>query len=477
MAKIALIQNFAYEYLGILYIEGVLSNAGHRVQLFLDLGNQRQLIKDLASFAPDLVGLTVTTTAKGWALDLAVAINQTVKTKIILGGPHPTYFPEVIHEPSISIICRGEGEFAMLELANKIDRAEDLTDTGSCWFKVGNSVIKNEQTPLIEELDRLSFPNRDSYYRKYPFLNVSRKSFMATRGCPFSCSYCYNHGLKKLYEGKGKYVRRRSVDNIIEEIRQVLVRYRLRTVYMQDDTFILEEQWVGEFMKQYRQEIKRPLICLIRADLTNEPLIARLAEGGCKAVFFGIETGDEILRNRLLKKEIRDEQIYTSAKLLKRYGIKFRTYNMVGLPDETLTQMWKTVMINIDIKTPYPWCAIFQPFAGTELGDYAREYGFVEDKNVQESTSYFQITPLKSAYKNELINLQKLFFYAVKFPKLFPLIKKIVKVRPNPVFNVLFLMSYGWCYYKSENLLFKEMISIGLRNFKSLFNIRQFWRE
>ena len=87
---------------------------------------------------------------------------------------------------------------------------------------------------------------------------------------------------------------------------------------------------------------------------------------------------------------------------------------MVGLPGENLEQMWKTVKMNIDIKTDYPWCAIFQPFAGTELGDYARQTNFIEDKSLDESTSYFQLTSIKSDHEREVINLQKLFFYAVK---------------------------------------------------------------
>lgn len=478
MAKVALVQNFAYEYLGILYIEAVLSKAGHQIEIFLDLGNKKKLISEIKSFAPDLVGLTAATSVQGWALDLAARINENLKTKIILGGPHPTYFPEVIKDPSIAIICRGEGELVMLELANKIDRNQDITDTKSCWFKIEGRVIENEQANLIEDLDLLPFPNRDSYYRKYPFLNISRKPFMATRGCPFDCSYCYNYSLKKLYHDKGKYVRRKSVNNIIEEIKGVLLAYGLKTVYMQDDTFILDKDWISEFMGRYKKEINRPLVCLVRADLIDEFLIKKLKKGGCKIAFFGIETGDEALRNSLLNKKIRDEQIYQASRLLKNYGIKFKTYNMVGLPGETLENMWKTVKMNIDIKTDYPWCAIFQPFAQTRLGDYAKQSGFVvEDRGQYENAGYFQSTSIKSDHKNEIVNLQKLFFYAIKFPKLFPLIKKIIKMRPNPIFRVFFLISYGWGYYKSENLCFLEMVFIGLRNFKSLFNYKVFNNE
>ena len=453
-------------------LSALLKQHGHRVEVFIPRGDQwrGRILQELSAFAPDLVGFPCTTGTHNAALQLAETIKRTFPTKTIFGGPHPTYFPDIINEPAVDIICRGEGEYPLLDLADKIDRDEDITGILSCWFKRDRTIIKNEQRPLIEDLDRLPFPDRELYITKYPSLRKSQKVFMASRGCPFNCTFCFNHQYKNLYQGKGTFVRYRSVENLIQEINEVRGREKeMRTVYMQDDTLILDKAWVKEFADSYAREIHLPLICLIRADLTDEPTIQKLREACCKNVFFGIETGSEHLRNTLLKKGITDEQILHTAQLLKKYGIKFRTYNMLGLPGETMEEAYQTMEINMKIKTDYPWCALFHPFPGTELGTYAQERHLLESPADNGLPSFFKTSRIKSAHKNELVNLQKLFFYGVKFPRLMPLIKIMIRWRPNLLFEILFLTGYAWSYMRSENLSLGEVWSIGWRNLARFF--------
>jgi len=370
----------------------------------------------------------------------------------------------------VDIICRGEGEYPLLEIANKIDRQEDITSTLSCWFKENGRIIKNDQRFLVEDLNHLPFPDRELYSSKYPHFRKSQKVFIASRGCPFNCTFCFNHQYKKLYQGKGRFVRYRSVENLIQEIKEVREREReLRTVYMQDDNLILHKEWVEEFADRYAREINLPFICLLRADLVDEPIIKKLSEANCRNVFFGIETGSERLRNSLLQKEITDEQILYTAHLLRKYNIKYRTYNMLGLPGETLEDAYKTVEINIKIKTTYPWCALFHPFPGTTLGEYAEKHHLLESPVDNSPPSFFKTSKIKSAHKNELINLQKLFLYGVKFPRLMPVIKIVIRWRPNLLFEIFFLMGYAWSYMRSENLKLREVWSIGIRNLMRFF--------
>ena len=472
MAKIAFVQNLHFEYLGVMYISSMLKQNGHQVEMFIPKGSKRleSFIKEISDFKPDLVGFPCTTGTHKWALKFAVILKHKLSTRTIFGGPHPTYFPEIIYEPPVDIICRGEGEYPLLDLASKIDRDEDITSTLSCWFKENGRIIKNDQRPLVEDLNQLPFPDRELYTSKYPYFRRSQKVFIASRGCPFNCAFCFNHQYKKLYEGKGKFVRHRSVENLIQEIKEVRDRDKaLRTVYMQDDNFILNKEWVKEFADQYAREINLPFICLIRADLVDEPTIMKLSEANCKNVFFGIETGSERLRNSLLQKGITDEQILYTAHILRKCGIKFRTYNMLGLPGETMEEAYKTVEINMKIKTNYPWCALFYPFPATTLGDYAEKHHLLESPADNSPPSFFKTSTLKSAHKNEFINLQKLFFYGVKFPRLMPAIKRIIKWKPNILFEILFLIGYAWSYMRSENLKLREVWSIGVRNLTRFF--------
>jgi radical SAM superfamily enzyme YgiQ (UPF0313 family) len=175
------------------------------------------------------------------------------------------------------------------------------------------------------------------------------------------------------------------------------------------------------------------------------------------------------LRNELLNKGVSNEDIYRTASLLKKYGISFRTYNMVGLPDETLEQALKTVQINADIRTNFPWCSVFHPFPGTKLGEFAVNSNIITRSPEDAPPSFFKESIISLPQSNEIINLQKLFFYGVKFPWLMPLIKRLIQLRPNPIFNFLFLLGYAVSLIGSENLSFAEALSIGMRNVRQFF--------
>lgn len=269
MAKIAFVQNLAFEYLGVMYLSSALKNNGHNVEVFIG-NNLKKLSSDVKNYRPDMVGFSCITGNQDWCLKACAAIKEKIAEAVtIFGGPHPTFFPEIIMEPCVDIVCRGEAEKAILELVNKNGNRENLANTCNCWVKHNGQIIKNDLRPLIENLDILAFPDRELYYKKYPFLNRSQKVFIAARGCPFKCSYCFNESLQALYANKGKYMRYRSIQNVIEEIKIVRKKYAMKTVYMLDDTFILNTHWLYGFLLHYKKEINLPLICLVRAGSIN----------------------------------------------------------------------------------------------------------------------------------------------------------------------------------------------------------------
>ncbi len=164
-----------------------------------------------------------------------------------------------------------------------------------------------------------------------------------------------------------------------------------------------------------------------------------------------------------------DAQIVDVAQLLKKFGIKFRIYNMLGLPGETIEQAFETVRLNQEIDTDFPWCSLFFPCPGTELTQYAVEHGML-DANVElNRPSFFKESVLRSEHQREFTNLQKLFFYAVKFPFLAPFILKLIRLPPNILFDLVFLAGYAWCYLLGEHLTFKEVMSVGIRNVRRFF--------
>jgi radical SAM superfamily enzyme YgiQ (UPF0313 family) len=474
MARIAFVQNLLFEYLGLMYLSSLLKSNGHECEMFIKLGSDESLARDIIRYSPHIVAFPCLTGSHRWCLSLAKILKQkNPKLITLFGGPHPTFYPGIINELEVDVICRGEGENAMLDLAASIDKKENHSLTANLWVKNSDAVTQNEVRPLIPDLDRMPFPDRELYYRKYPFLNISRKSFLTSRGCPYKCSFCFNHILQKIYQDKGVYLRRRAVKNVIEEISEVKRTYGLRTVYFQDDTFILDRDWVMAFLEAYGKEINLPFICLIRADLTDEKLIVTLKEAGCVKVYFGVESGDQEMRNTLLQKNITDEMIIRTAAWLKKYRIRFRTYNMIGLPGETLEQAFKTVALNARIKTDYPWCSIYQPYPETELGTYALRQGLLDVSQDKILPSFFKDSILRSSWKKELVNLQKLFFYAVKFPRMENLIRRAIRLPPNFLFDLLFLCGNAYAYAGSEQLRLNEFFLFGFYNLKNFFTKMQ----
>ncbi len=471
MARISFIQNLSYEYLGVMYLSSLLKSNGHEVDCFIEHGQGiGRLVKEVVRFNPDMAGFSCTTGVHPWSLRVARQLKKIKPdVKVVLGGPHPTFFPEIIEEAPVDMICRGEGEYALLEAAHRLDERKDLSTIENLWVKKNGQIFKNEVRPLIEDLDALPFPDRNLYVRKYPFLHKSQKAFLVGRGCPFSCAYCFNHAFKKLYHERGRFVRYRSPENIIAEIKEVRARTPFQTVYFQDDTFGLEKEWSLEFLSRYRNELGLAFICLLRADLTDETFIRSLKSSGCQRVFFGIETGSQDLRTMILKKKVSDEQILETARLLRKYEIRFRTYNMFALPGETLEDAFQTVRLNIKIKTDYPWSSLFQPFPGTELTTFARERGLIDVHSCFEP-SFFEKSLLCLPEKKEIENLHRLFFYAVKFPFLFPIIRKAIRWNLGTFYNIFFLLGYLWSFKESERISFLETIRIGLGNFRNFFH-------
>ena len=465
MARFAFVQNLAVEYLGTLIVATVLKRDGHDVRFFIDNG-RADALHDILAYEPDVLAAGVTTGAHEWALDLFARTKDVrPETMTLMGGAHPTFFPEVLNETPLDAIALGETEFAARELARRLDAGRDYLDLAGFHFKRNGRIQRNPLAPLPQNLDDAPAPDRDLYYARYPVMDRTRKNFMATRGCPFDCTFCFNHALKMMYRGHGPYVRRRSVENVLLEIEQVRSRWDLRTVYFQDDTFVLDRGWLREFLTQYARRVGIRYSCLLRADQVDPELAALLADTGCFTVYFGIETGNERYRNEVLKKRLSNAQIERAADLLHKVGIPFLTYNILALPGETVTQAFETVALNTRIKTDYPWVSLFQPYPRTELGD--RALGDDRD-DITFHPSFFRAAPCAGDDERELSNLHKLFWWAVKFPRLRPVIERWIKGRPNIVFDAAFLAGYAHNYYRGEKITLRELVAyawLSLRRF------------
>ncbi len=462
MAKIVFVQDSLFDLHSIQYLSAVLKQANHQVDLFVVDAEKDKIMQKIKDFCPNIVAFSITSMEYCWASDIAKKVKKENIALTVFGGPHPTYFPEFIKNDFVDIVCIGEGEGAFVDLANVIDKKQDFTKIKNLWVKKDGRIYKNELRPLVEDLDSLPFPDKEIYY-KYKFLrDLPTKRIIVSRGCPYACSYCFNHLYNKMYTGKGKFVRYRKPEKVIQEIKELKEKYPLKTVSFSSDTFTLNRKWLFEFLDLYKKELKIPFICNSRVNEIDEEVAKRLAEAGCFYTSFGVESGNERIRNDILKKGITDQQIIDAARYFRKHGIKYVTYNMCALPTETLKEAFETMELNAKIKSNITTPTILQPIIGTTI------YKFIQDNDLfapeftpEKMSGHYGKSPLKIKDKKSIENLQKISWIGIKYPKTIPLIKKLVKLPPNPVFNILFKLSLVYKYIESRNLSFFEMLKIG----------------
>ena len=465
--RVAFIQNFFEELTGPLILCELLERQGHKVRFFLP---ERGWAKKLKAFGPEMVAISLCTGEHPALLKTAAWIKNAVNPAplVVLGGPHPTFFPEVIHHPAVDAICRGEGENALPAFAASINGHGPAVDMEGFWVKHEGQVFKNPPAPLVEDLDQIPIPARNSLFRDYPFIGkLPFRKMITGRGCPYNCSYCYNKALKDILRGKGKYLRRRSVSHVVKEAVYLKNNFNCRFIDFNDDIFTIDQDWILEFSEEYANQVHVPFCCNVRVDRLDEQAAKALAKAGCRVVKFGLESGDEHFRHTVLNKHTTDDDIRNCAEILHANKIKIQTYNMLGLPGENLEQAMKTVRLNQEIKPYYAWCSLAQPYPGTAM---AKLFGStpeqVKERMDQCPASWFDTSIAPHKDRQRLTNLHKFFALLVRYPPLEPLVLRLIGLPENGLFRAIYQGVYG--------LHMKAMVRAGwLRVIAMYFKLRK----
>lgn len=439
-------------------LSALLKKYNHQCDVLIE-SCEKDFLNSINKSKPDIIGFYCTTGLQNWIFKCSEKIKKQTSVPVIIGGPHPTFYPNVINNPYIDIICRGEGEYASLELMNTLkDNISDIVKIKNLWVKTKELIYRNELRDLIENLNELPFPDFN-IYTKYRFL-VSfvkeRYPVITGRGCPYDCSFCYNHSLKKLYKVKGKYVRRRSVDNVLSELIQAKEKYGVNKFVFNDNDFLLDTKWLEAFSEQYNKKIKTQFICDARANSVNEDSIKILKKMGCICIKIGVESGNEQIRRKVLNKDITNEQIKRAAFIIKKYKINLKTCNILGIPLETISVALDTYRINKEIGSDFALCSLLQPYPGTQIGKYIikinEESRHTESGLLKFDESCYQHSPIKLINSKEIINLQHLMRVFVKLRLPLFLVRIIIKFPLTKIYYLIFKLSFAYSTYKIERL-------------------------
>ena len=423
--------------LGTTLIAGSLRKSGHKVQVYVAENNINKTIQELQEYKPDIVAFSVITGSHLEYIEIAKVIKEKLNLPILWGGPHATFFPKIIEQDYADAVCVGEGEDAALEFANAFDNSNGKipTNVKNFWVKIDGKIYRNPVRPRIRNLDNVAYAARDLFFNKFPVLkNHGIKHFLAHRGCPHKCTYCFNHSYNQMYKeqaGDKKVLFSRTPDSIVEEIKWLQKTEVVKTVAFVDDVFTIHKKWTLDFAEVYEKRCGIPFSINARFDHMDEEIISALAKAGLSLVHCGIESGNEYMRNTVMLREQSLESIFKAGSLLKKYGVKLLTENVLGNPGETFEMAMETLKLNIKLKPNIANASIFAPYPGLKMTSYAIDGGYFDGNFDRLQTTYYDSSVLKFPQKNDerkIYNLRCFFSLLTHHPWALLIIKPLLNL-------------------------------------------------
>lgn len=387
---------------GLSYIAAVLLQDGHKVEV-LDINGYRyskeEVERRIKAADYDITGIGgIITTYRYVKWLIAILKRYHPEKMVVIGGSVSSSIPEIMLEKNpVDIVCIGEGEETVRELARTLENKKDLATVKGVWYKdkLGR-IHQNEKRPPIRDLDSLPFPAWDlfpmSIYVGNPVGAPNRNKWVdgsanesvvlsmnlfASRGCPYKCIYCY-------HDFMGEKYRHRSPENIMKEIKILYERYRVSYFHFIDDEFVMNKDFVCRFcdlIKAFSAEIGQKLTwgCAGRVNLMTEELIIKMADGGCVLIGYGIESGSQKTLD-LIKKQVTTEQAKEAIHLTKKYLGWADCSFMIGYPGETKETIQETIDFCKELDLDPEVIFFLTPYPRTELYDMALKEGKIKDE-------------------------------------------------------------------------------------------------
>lgn len=380
--------------IGLGIIANVLLSDGHEVKV-LDI-NAERLSKSQVKEKIDLEskyeiigtgGLITTYQYLKWLIPELKKYNPT--SKIVVGGGVVTENPALLlNRTPTDIAVVGEGEITMTEIISSLENNNSLEAVKGIAYKKENNQIKiNPPRPLVKDLDNMSLPAYDLFPMDIYLHNVAHASYMGkktemgivtTRGCPYNCNYCYH------VFGRG--ARTRSINNVIEEIRYLMEKYKVESIIILDETFTINKKRVMEFCsKLLSEKIDIPWSCYGRVNLVDQEMLKKMKQAGCYRVGYGIESGSQQILDNMNKK-VTIGQAKKAIKLTRNAGLVCGSTFMFGYPGESLETIKETVRFckellicpSLFFTTPYPGTKLYEQVKERIIERYGDEEKFIK---------------------------------------------------------------------------------------------------
>lgn len=371
--------------LGICYLAAVLEKEGYEVRILdaevLKL-NMDQVLDRVKKFNPFIVGVNANTITAYKALRTIQSIKEKMPSVVtIMGGAHISGIPKKTMEvaPALDIGVIGEGEQTILELVRCIKKQSNPKDVKGIIFRKNNKLIQTPPRQFIKNIDSIPHPARHllpdlrlyhptpQTYKRLPVTGI-----ITSRGCPYGCIFCD----KSVF---GRSIRYHSANYVIEEIEDLISKYKIKEIEFYDDTFTVNKKRLFEICDRLKDH---NIIYTIasRVDTLSKDVVRKLARAGCWQIAIGIESGDQRILN-LIEKGITLQQVKDAVRIIKEEGMEAKGFFMIGHPGDTLESINKTIKFATSLPLDHVLFTITTPLPGTKLYHIARKYGTFEEQD------------------------------------------------------------------------------------------------
>jgi len=413
------------------------------------------LLATVGEVKPNVIAYSVNIIGYQRTIDTHKKVAKIHNFVSIMGGPQATFSPETFPESGMDAYCIGEGEYAFRDFLIKVEQGDSFDD-------VQNLITKNRVNPirpLIKDLDELPPADRDLVISNSFLKDTAKKTFYASRGCPFKCTYCCNNYYHKIYRGKGPFLRRFSVERTLGEIEEVSGKYRTEFIKFGDDCFAIKaDDWLEEFCEKYSKRIGIPFNCYLRLDTVSDAMLKLLKEARCFSVHLSVDSTSPYIRESILKRQMRSENVVERLRKIREHGINTWVNYMLAIPESSLQDDLDTIKLSKQAKVTYPSYSTTVPMEKTELYDYCVQRGLIEPSSYVGDMSGGSRKSVLSCFtekeKNIRYNIYLLGAFIAKLP--YPLDKvalSLIKVIPP---NTLFKNINNYIYkHYIKNKIFK----------------------
>jgi len=387
------------EAFGVRNISSALKAAGHETKLVLMKTKEAAYSQQVLDAAKglvadsDIIGMSCFSRASQKAIQVMEHMRPLNKVTV-WGGIHATLNAEQCARHA-DLVCRGEGEQFMIDLAERLDKGGDWRAVPNAVYADKGRLVANEPRPLIDNLDTLPMMDfsRDNewHLNGEEFVRVTGVcedtapiAFNGTRGCAFRCTYCSNAKLKQLVHANGRYVRKLSVEKLIEHAEKLRERFpKAKCFNFFDEDFCARPVAdIEKFSRLYSERVGIPFECMVSPVQVNEEKIRWLVKAGLWRINMGVESGSERTKREVYDRHMSNDAVMRAARVLNKYPHVVAYYFfIIGNPYETREDLLSTARFLGDLPEPFylrTYNLVFVP--GTLLYEMAVKDGIIQGR-------------------------------------------------------------------------------------------------